>query len=68
MKAPHVLPGPARGRGRPPVAPGGTNVHRVTLDAATVATLRALGNGNMSAGIRLAAATVRARKRRKLEN
>ena len=68
MKAPHVLPGPARGRGRPPVAPGGTTVHRVTLDAATVATLRALGNGNMSAGIRLAAATVRARKRRKLEN
>jgi len=40
----------------------------VTLDAATVATLRALGDGNLSAGIRLAAATVRARKRRKLEN
>ncbi len=59
MKAPHVLPGPARGRGRPPVAPGGTRVHRVTLDDATVTTLRYAGEGNLSAGIRRAAVSVR---------
>jgi len=58
---------PARGRGRPPVAPGGTQTHRVTLDQATVDTLREAGAGNLSAGIRLAAVSVRraAARRRK---
>jgi hypothetical protein len=34
-------------------------VHRVTLDDATVTTLRYAGEGNLSAGIRRAAVSVR---------
>ena len=35
------------------------HLHQVTLDAETVTKLRALGLGNLSLGIRLAAATLK---------
>lgn len=43
------------GAGRPPIAADGTRRHSVTLDAATFDRLAALGDGNVSAGIRAAA-------------
>jgi hypothetical protein len=52
--------GPRRGPGRP-TPDGARNMrgHFVTLDAASVATLRAIGEGNLSAGIRRAAVIAR---------
>ncbi len=50
---------PRRG-GRPKLFPGGARSCRVTLDAQTIAQLREVGAGNLSAGIRIVAGWLRA--------
>lgn len=55
--------GPGRGQGRKP-ADGATGLKRrtITIDDASADTLRALGSGDLSLGIRLAATRIRAGK------
>jgi len=49
-----------KGPGRPTPDPAGAlHRHQVMLDEATVEALRALGEGNLSAGVRRAAALAR---------
>lgn len=55
-----ALIGPPRRRGRPKLAFGGAKSCRVTLDARTIAQLREVGAGNLSAGIRIVAGWLRA--------
>ncbi len=52
--------GPPRRVGRPKLSPGGAVSCRVTLDARTIAQLREVGAGNLSAGIRIVAGWLRA--------
>ena len=52
--------GPPRRVGRPKLVPGGAKSCRVTLDARTIAQLREVGAGNLSAGIRIVAGWLRA--------
>jgi hypothetical protein len=60
MKKKLARGGARPGAGRPtPDNVRNTRAHQVTLDAASEATLRALGEGNLSAGIRRAAALAR---------
>lgn len=54
------MSGPPRRRGRPKLTPGGVKPCRVTLDAQTIAQLREVGAGNLSAGIRIVAGWLRA--------
>jgi hypothetical protein len=56
--------GAGRGQGRKPVdATGPLERKTVTLDASTIETLRALGDNDLSVGIRRAAALIRSLKR-----
>lgn len=54
--------GPRKGAGAKPLYSEAMNRFQVMLDAATVEKLKALGGGNLSAGIREAARRVRMRK------
>ena len=47
--------GPREGAGRKPLGDGPMTRYQVMLDISTVVKLRAFGDGNLSAGIRLAA-------------
>jgi hypothetical protein len=60
IERPKPRGGTGRGQGRPTTAgTGATSPRQVTLDDGTVSTLRALGDGNLSAGIREAARRLR---------
>jgi len=47
--------GPREGAGRKPLAGKPMKRHQVMLDAETASKLKSAGNGNLSAGIRIAA-------------
>lgn len=50
--------GARHGAGRPKLDTGGTKDRRVSLDDQTVEIMRKIGSGNLSKGIRLAAAKI----------
>lgn len=56
--------GAGRGQGRKPIGGTGTTRINISIDAATRARLIEIGDGNLSAGIRIAAANFPPEKKR----